>query len=77
MTICSSSCTWCGASVCLSNDTKLTMVCSPSTGWNFSPGTNSTDAIPATSTYRPSAVGVPPPSTLKCSVSLLMSRLLP
>src|SRR3954447_6999506 len=75
MTIYSSTCTWVGASVFGSNETKLTIVSSPSTGWKPRPGSISTTGTADTSTNRPGAVGVPPATVLKCCWSLVISRL--
>src|SRR5215211_2216280 len=58
-TICSSSCTWVGATVWGANDTKLAIAFSPSTGRNARPGTNSTGSMSSTLTKRPGPVGTP------------------
>jgi hypothetical protein len=60
-------------SVCGSKWTKFVSVFSPSTGRNSSPGTISTGSTPATSTYRPGAVGVPPASVLKWALLIGIS----
>ncbi len=65
MTICSSSCTCCGATAPGSKLTKFVIARWPSTGRNPRPGTNSTGEIESTFTYRPGPAGSPSASEVK------------